>query len=200
MNKLNNTRTYVYEEDGEFIMTPTKEEGTIHFHSKDEAEYYIYLRKRGLKLGEDFTMQNRYELIPKYGYMGRLQRGVTYIDDFRIWDYIIDIKGMETDHYKIKAQMMKKKCDDESTEDKPLYYLALYDLKNHKEFVYKLMPHGIRYMDIQMVKDLNKRLKKVTKGKGVMERKKEEVRIFLAEYTKLANVVTNVTISAIYFQ
>jgi len=198
MNKLNNKRTYVTV-DME-ILDKRKNKTDIHFHSFDEAEYYIYLIGKGFKLGEDFTMQNRYELVPKFGYMGRLQRGVTYIDDFRIWDYIIDIKGMETDHYKIKAQMMKQKCEKESTEDKPIYYLALYDLKNHKKFVYKNMPHGIRYMDVQMLHDLEKVLKKVEKGTGVMARKEQAVKDFIAEYTKLPNVVTNVTINAIYFQ
>lgn len=169
----------------------------IKFDSIDESEYYLYLKRRGLT----FTMQNRYTILDKFSYMGRLVRPIVYKDDFRVGNYIIDIKGKETDHFKLKCKWMKHMCNEWSKKDphNRIYYLVLYDL-DHKKYVLKNMPYDIRYMDIQMINELGKLIAKVPKGKGAVARKEEVAKKFIEDKMSLSNTICNVTLSAFYYQ
>lgn len=92
----------------------------IKFDSKKEA-----IRYKELKLLEKtheiagLSLQPRYELIPKYtDNKGDHIRAVTYIADFTYYDnqlkkqIIEDVKGMQTDVYKIKKKLLEYKLKD----------------------------------------------------------------------------------------
>lgn len=84
----------------------------ITFDSKREAERYIYLK--GLEAeGEitDLQRQVRFQLIPSQKRPdGKTERACTYIADFVYWQngqrVVEDVKGVETDTYKIKRKLM----------------------------------------------------------------------------------------------
>jgi len=81
------------------------------FDSKAEARYYQELKLR-LKAGDikDFTCQPRINLLPSFTKQGRKVRPMTYIADFKIAhndgsiEYI-DVKGMETEAFKLKRKL-----------------------------------------------------------------------------------------------
>lgn len=87
---------------------PTIVDG-VRFASKREAKYYLELRHRessGEVGGVD--MQRRFALIAPNGMLI-----CTYVADFCFWDHVegrfrcIDVKGVETDVFKIKRKLMK---------------------------------------------------------------------------------------------
>lgn len=85
----------------------------IKFDSQKEAEYYCQL-KLLKQAGEikDFGMQQKYELLPTFKKNGVTHRSITYIADFVITNNdgtadIVDIKGMETQVYKIKQKLFE---------------------------------------------------------------------------------------------
>ncbi len=97
-SKYNNKKTWV---DG------------ICFDSKKEAEYYCQL-KLLKQAGEirDFGLQPRYELQPTFKKNGTTYRSITYIADFVVVNNdgtteIIDIKGIETQVFKIKQKLFE---------------------------------------------------------------------------------------------
>lgn len=81
----------------------------IRFASKLEARYFSQLKLRE-KAGEVFyvELQKRYPLIGPDGLLV-----ATYVADFVFWDQresrqrIVDLKGIETDVFKIKKKLMK---------------------------------------------------------------------------------------------
>lgn len=81
----------------------------IRFASKKEGEYYANLKNRE-KAGEvsGVALQRRFEL---FGPDGALI--CVYVADFCFWDHIadrfrcIDVKGVETDVFKLKRKLMK---------------------------------------------------------------------------------------------
>lgn len=84
------------------------------FDSKAEFHYYLLLADRQKK-GEirDLQRQVTFELQPPFrDSKGRAIRAIKYIADFVYYDvdtgerHIIDVKGIRTDAYKIKAKMM----------------------------------------------------------------------------------------------
>lgn len=90
----------------------------IKFDSKKEAEYYCQL-KLLKQAGEikDFGLQPRYELQPTFRKNGTTHRSITYVADFIIDNNdgtteIVDIKGMETQVFKIKKKMFEYKYPD----------------------------------------------------------------------------------------
>lgn len=103
-NKYNNHKTIV---DG------------IKFDSIREAERY-----QELKLLEEAGKISHLELQPvvvlqdKFVYRGKVIRAITYRADFAYFDHaankgvIEDVKGMETDVFKIKKKMFQKKYGD----------------------------------------------------------------------------------------
>lgn len=85
----------------------------ITFDSKKEAEYYCNL-KLLKQAGEikDFGLQPRYELQPTFRKNGTTYKSITYVADFVIVNNdgtteIIDIKGVETQVFKIKQKLFE---------------------------------------------------------------------------------------------
>lgn len=74
----------------------------IKFDSRDESLYYLYL-KECVDEGSvfHFELQPKYELVPKFQYMGENRRAMTYSPDFKITktdgtNYVVDVKSMGT--------------------------------------------------------------------------------------------------------
>lgn len=85
----------------------------ITFDSKKEAEYYCKL-KLLKQAGEikDFGLQPRYELQPTFRKNGTTYRAITYVADFVITNLdgtteVVDIKGVETQVFKIKQKLFE---------------------------------------------------------------------------------------------
>ena len=85
----------------------------IKFDSKKEAEYYCQL-KLLKQAGEikDYRLQPRYELQPAFKKNGKKYRAITYIADFAIINNdgtteVVDIKGVETQVFKIKKKLFE---------------------------------------------------------------------------------------------
>lgn len=102
-NKYNNKKTEI---DG------------ITFDSKKEAEYYSMLKilKQAGEI-KDFGLQPRYELQPKFSKNGKTYRAITYIADFVIVNLdgtteVVDVKGVETQVFKIKKKMFEYQYPD----------------------------------------------------------------------------------------
>ncbi len=85
----------------------------IKFDSKKEAEYYCQLKllKQAGKI-KDYKLQPRYELQPAFEKNGKKYRAITYIADFAIINNdgtteVVDIKGVETQVFKIKKKLFE---------------------------------------------------------------------------------------------
>lgn len=84
----------------------------ITFDSMMEARYYLFLleeKKQG-KI-KDFKMQVPFELQPKFKKKnGKTVRAIDYVADFVIDDVtVVDVKGVETDTFKLKAKLFNYK-------------------------------------------------------------------------------------------
>ena len=89
----------------------------IKFDSLSEAKYYQML-KRQMELGgiKNFSRQVKFELQGKYKhpYSGKIVRSINLIIDFVVTynddrTELVDVKGMMTDVFKIKAKMLMKR-------------------------------------------------------------------------------------------
>lgn len=87
----------------------------IKFDSRKEADYYCQLKllKRAGEI-RDFGLQPRYELQPTFKKNGTTHRSITYVADFVVVNNdgttdIIDIKGVETQVFKIKQKLFEYK-------------------------------------------------------------------------------------------
>lgn len=92
----------------------------IKFDSRKEADYYCQLKllKRAGEI-KDFGLQPRYELQPTFKKDGKTHRSITYVADFIVDNNdgttdIIDIKGMETQVFKIKKKLFEYKYPDKT--------------------------------------------------------------------------------------
>lgn len=90
------------------------------FDSKKEAEYYCQL-KLLKKAGEikEIGLQPRYELQPGFEKNGVKYRPITYVADFVITNNdgtteVVDIKGVETQVFKIKQKLFEYMYPDKS--------------------------------------------------------------------------------------
>lgn len=90
----------------------------IKFDSQKEAEYYCRL-KLLKQAGEikDFGLQPRYVLQPGFEKNGEKFKPITYIADFVIVNNdgttdVVDIKGVETQIFKIKRKLFEYKYPD----------------------------------------------------------------------------------------
>ena len=85
----------------------------IKFDSKREAEYYCELKMlKKAKEIKDFSLQPKYELQAKFKKNGTSHRAINYVADFVILRNdgileVVDIKGMETDVFKIKRKLFE---------------------------------------------------------------------------------------------
>jgi len=105
----------------------------IEFDSKDESNYYLYLKDKKAK-GEirDFGLQQKFELIPKFEKDGKKYRAMTYTPDFVIFrndgtEEYIDVKGFST-----QQGEMRKKLFDYFYRDKKLTWISI-KFKNGNE-------------------------------------------------------------------
>lgn len=89
----------------------------IVFDSKAEAGYYRYLKRQQAK-GKvlSFERQKTYELLPKFRHpkTGKAVRAIKYIPDFVVTYAdgrveVIDIKGVQTEAFKLKAKLFMTK-------------------------------------------------------------------------------------------
>ncbi len=87
----------------------------IKFDSKAEAERYKELKileKAGLI--KKLILQPEFLLQDKFKYNGKTERAVKYIADFKYFDvakgvYVVeDVKGVETEAFKIKRKLFLK--------------------------------------------------------------------------------------------
>lgn len=90
----------------------------IQFDSIKEAEYYCKL-KILKKAGEikDFGLQPRFELQPAFEKNGVKYQPITYVADFVIVNNdgttdVVDVKGYETQVFKIKRKLFEYKYPD----------------------------------------------------------------------------------------
>lgn len=87
----------------------------ISFDSRQEGQFYELLKR--MKAEEEiqnFELQPRFELMPKFKYFGETKRKTEYVADFLIYhldgtEEIIDIKGMATETALLKRKMMQYK-------------------------------------------------------------------------------------------
>lgn len=94
----------------------------IQFDSKDESEFYLHLKelKKQGKV-KDFELQPQFELQPKFtNVLGENIRAITYKADFLVYypdqtTEVIDVKGFETDVFKLKKKMFEYKYDQSIT-------------------------------------------------------------------------------------
>lgn len=92
----------------------------IEFDSRKEADYYCQLKLlKGAGEIRDFGLQPRYELQPTFKKNGTTHRSITYVADFVVVNNdgttdIIDIKGVETQVFKIKQKLFEYKYPDKS--------------------------------------------------------------------------------------
>lgn len=90
----------------------TKVDG-ITFDSKLEADYYRQLVEKKLNGDiEGFELQPKFLLQPGFKKNGKTYQAIHYIADFKVIDYegniqIIDVKGVETEKFKIKHKMFE---------------------------------------------------------------------------------------------
>lgn len=77
----------------------------IKFDSKMEGNIYGIIKENGL----EYILQPKYLLQEKFRYNNKVVREINYIGDFDLKInnvvYTIDVKGMETQVFKIKAKM-----------------------------------------------------------------------------------------------
>lgn len=90
----------------------------ITFDSKMEARFYEFVKqmKADGKIA-DFEMQTRYEIFPAFKKDGTTFRKIEYKSDFDIIHHdgsleVIDVKGVETDVFKIKRKLFEKAYPD----------------------------------------------------------------------------------------
>lgn len=85
------------------------------FDSNHEFSYYLHLKElEGCGLVSDIEIHKRFELIPPFTTNnGDKIRPMRYEADFVFWDNnlgftrVVDIKGFEEDHFKIKKKLFE---------------------------------------------------------------------------------------------
>ena len=90
------------------------------FDSKAEAERYKKLKfmEKANKI-KDLVLQPEFLLQDKFRYRGKTEREVKYIADFKYFDvekgvYVVeDVKGVETEVFKIKRKLFLKQYGSE---------------------------------------------------------------------------------------
>lgn len=90
----------------------------ITFDSRMESKFYEFAKqlKADGKI-KDFEMQKAYEIFPAFKKNGKSWRRIDYVADFVIYHFdgrieVIDVKGVETDVFKIKHKLFEYKYPD----------------------------------------------------------------------------------------
>lgn len=87
----------------------------IKFDSKSEAEYYDLALWQAEANKWDLRLQEKFELVPKFELDGKKYRKIEYKPDFTFYDKkgqlvkVVDVKGMQTKEFKLKAKMFINK-------------------------------------------------------------------------------------------
>ena len=125
----------------------------ITFDSKDEALYYECLKDKKLKFDIlDFELQPKFILQEGFKKHGKTFEAITYKADFRVYNldgssYVVDVKGMATDVFKIKYKMFCNKFDEELK-------LISRSVKYGDEYGF------IDYFELKKIRAANKKAKK----------------------------------------
>ena len=99
----------------------------IKFDSMAEAAYYPFAKAYAIQYGLELRLQEPFILQPAFVIAGKRKQAIKYIPDFTFWDgdklvKVVDVKGQQTDAFKIKAKwfcyLYKKEL-----------VLAMYDYK-----------------------------------------------------------------------
>lgn len=77
----------------------------IIFDSQLECDYYKYLKYMGI----EFEFQPKFLLQEGFKKNGKTHRKIEYVGDFRIGNTVIDVKGMETQVFKLKRKLFEYK-------------------------------------------------------------------------------------------
>lgn len=77
----------------------------IIFDSKAEAKFYTQLKNNKI----EFELQPKFLLQEAFKKNGKHFRKIEYIADFKIGNRVIDIKGIETEAFKIKKKLFEYK-------------------------------------------------------------------------------------------
>ena len=92
----------------------------IKFDSKKEANRHIELKKlEKANVISSLKLQVKHVLQPKFKMGNKTIRAITYVSDFEYYDevkkewIIEDVKGMQTDIYKLKKKMFMYKFQTE---------------------------------------------------------------------------------------
>ncbi|MFL8799010.1 MULTISPECIES: DUF1064 domain-containing protein [unclassified Clostridioides] len=97
----------------------------IKFDSKDESEYYLYLKERKAN-GEikDFGLQQKFELQPKFKKDGKSYRAITYTVDFAIYKWNGEVVYIDVKGYSTQQGELRKKLFDYKYQDKILIWIS----------------------------------------------------------------------------
>ncbi|MDB0438076.1 DUF1064 domain-containing protein [Clostridioides difficile] len=97
----------------------------IKFDSKDESEYYLYLKEKKEK-GEikDFGLQQKFELQPKFKKDGKSYRAITYTVDFAIYKWNGEVVYIDVKGYSTQQGELRKKLFDYKYQDKTLIWIS----------------------------------------------------------------------------
>lgn len=117
--------------------TPVK-----NFRSKKEARFAELLEENGINYEYEST---RYELLsgfdfPYWGRFGKVfkqinrVRPITYTPDFRVGDYVIEIKGYRTTTYSVKKKLFLKYLSDNEPHIK---FVEINSVSEMKSFIIK---------------------------------------------------------------
>ncbi|HBF5457517.1 TPA: DUF1064 domain-containing protein [Clostridioides difficile] len=97
----------------------------IKFDSKDESEYYLYLKEKKAN-GEikDFGLQQKFELQPKFKKDGKSYRAITYTVDFAIYKWNGEVVYIDVKGYSTQQGELRKKLFDYKYQDKILIWIS----------------------------------------------------------------------------
>lgn len=104
----------------------------ITFDSKAEAKYYLFAFAYATEHDLELRLQEPFELLPKHRRNGKAVRAVKYVPDFTFWNgdklvKVVDVKGMQTSDFKIKAKWFCYSYDIDLTIAKYDYKTGLFD-------------------------------------------------------------------------
>lgn len=88
----------------------------ITFDSAAEAKYYPVAVKWAQTHQCRLELQESFELLPKHRRNGKAVRAIKYVPDFTFWRdddlvKVVDVKGVETDVFRVKAKWFCHRYD-----------------------------------------------------------------------------------------
>lgn len=88
----------------------------IKFDSIAESKYYAVAKNFAKKNALELRLQESFILLPKHHRNGKAVQAISYKPDFTFWDgdrlaKVVDVKGVETKEFRIKAKWFCYKYD-----------------------------------------------------------------------------------------